>query len=200
LRQEGNGVVLLSVPVAFVLAAVFFAGGVEKLRTHSSFSMTLTRLGVPAVLIPVLRFLVPVAELGTAVGLMLFPAAAWPPVAVAALGAVFAAAGVLSLRAEQPVYCSCLGSAVDGLLGRKQILLLPVWLTAAVVLKLAPPMWSVPQGLNLLALVVVASSGLHAVKVIRAWRNDAAHRTAIEEAAESRADIVVGHHTSEGVR
>lgn len=192
--------VFLSALVAFVLAAVFIVGGVEKLRTRSPFSMTLASLGVPAVLIPVLLFLVPAAELGTAVGLMLVPAMAWPSVGVAALGAAFAAAGVLSLRVEQPVSCSCLGAATDGLLGRKQVILLPVWLTAAALLNFAPPPWSVPQGLNLLALVVVASSGLHAIKVVRAWRNDAAYRMAIEESAESRADIVVGLHVVEGIR
>ncbi|MEV5631462.1 MauE/DoxX family redox-associated membrane protein [Micromonospora tulbaghiae] len=192
--------VLLSALVAFALTAVFVVGGVEKLRAQSSFGSTLAGLGVPDVLVPPLRVLVPVAELGTAVGLMLFPAMAWPSVAVAALGVAFAAAGALSLRAEQPVACSCLGAAADGLLGRKQIILLPLWLAAAAVLTVAPPQWSVSQGLNLLALAVVASSGLHAVKVVRAWRNDAAYRTAIEEAAESRADIVVGLHTIEGVR
>ncbi|MEV6930716.1 MauE/DoxX family redox-associated membrane protein [Dactylosporangium sp. NPDC051485] len=190
--------VILSWLVACAVAAVFVVGGVEKLRVRSAFARTLSELGLPAPLVPVLSLLVPIAELATSAGLMLAPAAAWPAAGVAALGAAFALAGLLGLRARQPVACSCLGAATDAYLGRRQLVLLPGWLAVAAVLRLAPPHWSVLEGLQLLALVVVASSALHAVKVVKAWRTDATYRRAIEESSEVHADMVVGLHTIKG--
>jgi hypothetical protein len=191
---------ILSGLVAGILASVFVVGGVEKLRSRSAFARTLTGLRVPGALVPALAVAVPAAEIATAAGLMLAPASRWPAAGLAGLGTAFAAAGLLSLRSPEPVACSCLGAAGEGYLGRRQVLLLPVWLGSAALLLLAPPAWSFTVGIQLLALAVVAGGGLHAVRIVAAWRNDAAFRRAIEESSEVRDDIVAGLYVIEGTR
>ncbi|MFF0470498.1 MauE/DoxX family redox-associated membrane protein [Micromonospora zamorensis] len=189
---------VLSALVASVTVAVLIVGGTEKLRSGASFAGTLTGLGITGYPQAFLRIAVPSAELATAAGLMLAPGASWPVAGVAFLGICFAAAGLLSLRADQPVACSCLGAATNALLGWRQVALLPVWIAAAVLVYRVPVPWSASQGLQVLALVVTASAGLHAVKVIRAWRNDSAHRKAIEEASTLKPDMVQGLHVIGG--
>lgn len=186
---------LLAALVACAIAGVFVVAGVEKLRSRRAFAKTLTDLGVWPGLRSPLVIAVPALELVTAAGLMLAPRAWWPAAAVVLLGSAFAVAGLLSLRLRQPVACSCLGTAAEGYLGMRQVIVLPLWLAAAALLIAAPPTWSVGQGIQLLALVVVAACVLPAVKVVRAWRSDAAHRHAIDGAAYARESIVVGVHS-----
>lgn len=186
--------IVISAPVICVLAAVFIVGGVEKFRNRRAFTRTLTGLQLGGVLVPVAAIGIPTVELITAVGLMLVPATGWPAAGVAVLGIAFAVAGLLGLRQGQPVVCSCLSAASDSYLGWRQVWMLPLWLAAAALIFLDPPKWTVLQGLQLLAFVVVAANGLHAVKVVKAWRADAVHRRAIEESSETRADIVTQLH------
>jgi len=95
--------------MALVLAAVFIAAAVSKLRDRSGTVATMTsfKLPVPAVM----AVLVPVLELGIAVGLLVSPS-------LGALGAVtllifFTTFLLLQLRLGVRTPCRCFGSAAQ---------------------------------------------------------------------------------------
>lgn len=172
------------------LSGVLLWAALEKLRAQPELRETLAALGSGGWPKRLLAPVVPAAEIVTAVGLLLVPAAQWPRLGVACLGVTFAVAGVLGLRAGQRVTCSCLGTTSGGLLGWTQIILLPGWLAAGYALAWLDPGWSAGEGVQYLAGLMVFLGALRAVSVVRELRAAGGNRRAIHEAVVVRAPIV----------
>ncbi|MGQ0774333.1 MAG: MauE/DoxX family redox-associated membrane protein [Pseudonocardiales bacterium] len=172
------------------LSGVLLWAALEKLRAQRELRALLAALGFGGWPKRFLALAVPAAEIVTAVGLLLIPAALWPRFGVVCLGVTFAVAGVLGLRAEQRISCSCLGTTSGGLLGWTQLILLPGWLAAGYALAWLDPGWSAGEGLQYLAGLMVLLGALRAVSVVREWHTAVGNRRAIDEAVVVRAPIV----------
>lgn len=179
--------------ISAAVSGVLLWAGLEKLRLRADFDATLAALGIPAGLRILVRFGLVCGELGTGTGLVLLPSAVWPRLGLVILGATFAVGGVLGLRADHPVACSCLGAASHGPLGWRQIGLLPVWLSAAAALQwLHHPEQRWQRDLEYLAGLVVVMGAIRAAAVVRAWRSAVGDRVALAEAMEQPAPIFKG--------
>jgi hypothetical protein len=183
--------------LAFLISAavsgVLLWAGLEKLRLRADFDATLTALGIPAGLRILLWVGLVCGELGTGTGLVVLPSAVWPRLGLVILGAMFAVGGVLGMRADHPVACSCLGAASHGPLGWRQIELLPVWLAAAAALQwLHHPAQRWQRDLQYLAGLVVVMGAIRAAAVVRAWRLAAGDRVALAEAMAQPAPMFKG--------
>jgi hypothetical protein len=177
--------------LALTLTSVLIWAGLEKLRSPGSLLATLDALGLGGAPGRILAVGVPAAEVVTAVGLLLLPGAIWPRVGVAVLAVMFAVAGGLALRRDEPVSCACFGATGGASLGWRQILLLPVWLIATVALHRNHPDWAPVTGLEYLAGLTVLGVTLRSVLVVRAWRAAVGNRRAIEEAIVIRTPIML---------
>jgi hypothetical protein len=173
------------------VGGLLLLAGVEKLRAPRAFGDTLAALGVPRTTRPALGVGVPAAEIGTATALLLAPSARWPSAAVLLLAAGFAVAGMLALRVPGGVACSCLGGTGDGRLGRRQVLALPLWVAAVVVVGLDPPRWSPSSGAAVLAGLGLAYGALRARETVGAWLAARADRRALAEGAEYQPSMFV---------
>ncbi|WP_407563926.1 MauE/DoxX family redox-associated membrane protein [Streptomyces sp. 184] len=169
---------LLLLPVSGVL----LWAGLEKLRMRAEFARTLSGIGFTGRTRRALILLVPATELLVAGALLITPSAMWTRYAVGALGLAFAAAGAMALRAERVIECSCFGAGGRAL-GRRQIVLLPVWLGVAAALQLTGPSWSATAGVRGLAGVLVAICVLRAVSLAHVLRAAVGYRRAIDESA-----------------
>jgi peroxiredoxin len=143
-----------------LLAAVFATAAATKLAAGPGSRQALAGLGVPDRLTRPLAVLLPLAELGTAVALVLGPSARWGAIASLALLLAFSAAIVLNLVRGQAPDCVCFGRLHSA----------PVsWWTAArnglLALVAAGLVWSAPAGLLLAGL-----AGALAVTVVERRR------------------------------
>jgi hypothetical protein len=169
---------LIGVGATVAVAGVLLWAGLEKLRAHRDFLGTLTALGAaPEWLRRTGAVGVPAVEISVAWGLLLWPGNRLPQVGVVMLAAAFAVAGLLGLRAAQPIRCACFGIS-GGSLGRRQLYALPLWIVAAVAVAAAPPDWTAGTGTMVLAATVLAMAAVRAVAVERARREAAATRRA----------------------
>jgi hypothetical protein len=163
------------------VAGVLLWAGLEKVRVHREFVSTLTALGTaPRWLRRTGAVAVPVAEVTVAFGLLFWPGNRLPQLGVALLATAFAAAGLLGLRAVQPIRCACFGYA-GGTLGRRQLYAYPVWLAAATAIAATPPSWTAGTGTVVLAATVLAMAAVRGVSVERARRDAAATRRAFAD-------------------
>lgn len=181
---------IVSLLLSLLLSGLLLGAALEKLRMRARFAQTLADLGFRGQPGRLLVIGVPAVEAMTAAGLLLVPGATWPRVAVGALGAAFGVAGVIALRVQRPVTCSCLGAG-QGTLGLRQILLLPAWLAAALLLHLQDSGWSTLLGLQYLAAVTVILAVVRSATVAKAALRARGNRQAIDEAARVRRPIVV---------
>lgn len=97
--------------VRLLLALVFVAAGVTKLRDRQSFSQTLVAFAVPRALAAPAATLIPLTELAS--GLLLLPAAYawWGGLASLVLLALFTTATSLNLLRGQAPDCACFGAS-----------------------------------------------------------------------------------------
>jgi hypothetical protein len=153
-----------------LLAVVFAAAGLAKAIGVRDFRWTLERLGVKEAHSRPVALGVVAAELLAAAGLLISPALTWPRVLVAALAVAFAVAGVKALRAEEPIGCNCFGNLRQGLLGWRQVVLLPCWLLLTAMAQWSPPRWSASQGLVALTAIVLAVAYRQVLRAIPVWR------------------------------
>jgi peroxiredoxin/uncharacterized membrane protein YphA (DoxX/SURF4 family) len=92
-----------------LLAAVFATAGIAKLRDRPGSAAALEGFGVPGRLVPAISFLLPLAELATAVALVPKPSAQWGGVASLVLLLAFTGGiGNAMLRGRAPD-CHCFG-------------------------------------------------------------------------------------------
>ncbi len=180
---------MVATVAVFVAAAVLLWAGLEKVRASGGFDATLVALGVTSPVRPLLRVGVPVAEVVTGACLMVAPAAGWPRGMLVVLAVGFAGAGVLGLRAEEPVVCSCFGTVGRHVLGWRQLLTLPVWLLAAAILERRHPGWPPSEGLRNLAALVVLLGVLRVPAVVRGWQAARGDRLALMEGIDEGTPI-----------
>src|SRR2546421_659717 len=105
------------------LAAVFVVSALSKALNVRELRRTVEKLGVPASAAGIIT----AAEFVTAMALVMQPAASWPRGCVVVLAILFAGAGVRALASNEKITCSCFGGK-RGLLGWRQLQLLPLWL------------------------------------------------------------------------
>jgi hypothetical protein len=174
-------VAILATTVALVGASILLWAGLEKARDPASTASTLRQLGVPARLTNAAGLIIP-AELAVALGLVFRPDSAVTQGGVILLAGAFALAGLLALRRNEPVRCSCFGSGWGGNLGRNQVLGLVPWVGGAAflhVVDLAPP--SPSRGAAMLAGVGLTMAGARLVPVLGAWREARGDRRSARE-------------------
>jgi hypothetical protein len=181
----------LALPLTFALAGTLAFAGLAKLLPHNGLAGTLAALGVPGPLRTGLRVAVPAGELLVAVGLLLRPGQWWVWSVVLALAAGFAVAGLLGVRAHEPVACACFGLTGSGVLGWRQVLALPGWILAVGLLAWAEPSWSTADGLTYLAALALGLVAIRAAPVLVAWRAAAADRDAVSQSTEQPQPILV---------
>lgn len=170
--------------IVLVIGAILLWAGLEKIRAGQEFAGTLAALGVPAVLVRVLKPAVPLAEVLAAVGLVVTPSAPWPRLTVLILAMSFAGAGISGLRADEPVRCSCFGTATRRTLGWFQLAALPAWLLAVGGVAVTGPSWSVHEGIRDLVGLILALGAVRATTIVRLRRMTEADRLAFRPAAE----------------
>jgi hypothetical protein len=167
--------------VELVMAAVLLAAGLAKLRAPRETATTLRALldhRLPRA--ETLARVLGAAESGTAVVLAFRPIAYLGEVFTAALAVGFAATGLMALRTGKRVSCSCFGGSGQGVLGRRQLLLLPLWLTGCV----AGAAWrtdGAPVGLEAVAALVTLVGVVAVVSLLRALRAAVGDRQAAQE-------------------
>ncbi len=114
--------------VRLLLAVVFLAAGIGKLQNRRVSAHALVEFGVPPRFKHLIAVALPLAELSTAVALVLQPSARWGAVAAATLLVTFSAAIANALAHDRRPDCRCFGQihsapAGAGTLARNAILL-----------------------------------------------------------------------------
>ena len=92
-----------------LLAGVFVVAGVAKLTDRAGSRRTLAAFGVPGALTAPLAIILPVAELGIAIGLVRVSAAWWAALGALTLLLLFSGAIVLNLARGRRPECRCFG-------------------------------------------------------------------------------------------
>lgn len=168
---------LLATFVALALSAVLLVAALEKARAPALTAATLRGLGVRhALALPVTRVLT-LAELGTAMAVLFAPASTVTHAAIAALAVAFAVAGVMALRSDEPLRCSCFGAG-GGDLGWRQIVALVPWLAGVAVLRSATPN---VDGALLFALVALLILAARSISLARAFVEAVGDRRSAQE-------------------
>jgi len=98
-----------AVVVVLVLAAVFAVAGAAKLFDLKGSRQAVGDFGVPASLVPAVGVLLPIAEIATALALVIHPIARWGAVAALALLLVFVGGVANAMRQGKDVDCGCFG-------------------------------------------------------------------------------------------
>ena len=109
---------LVVLAVQVLLAAVFATAGVGKLLDPSGSRIALRAFGLPNALIPAATYLVPAAELATAVALLFHGSARWGAVAALLLLLTFIAGIARALSRGQAPDCHCFGQLHSAPAGR----------------------------------------------------------------------------------
>lgn len=154
--------------VRIAAAALFAYAGAEKLAAPSAFRATLTALRIPWT-VPVSTG-VPLVELAAAFALLNIPRSLLTAALVVGLGAAFAFAGALAMARGTRVKCACFGQVDAGLLGPRQIVLLPVWAGVGALAFWTPD--RSPTGPGVTVAVVLALAGFVALKVAALTRKN----------------------------
>lgn len=170
--------------ILLIIAGVLIWAGLEKFRTQREFTSTLSALGVPAPLLRALGIGLPSAEILTGVSVVVGPSAAWPRIAVLSLALCFGAAGVLGLRAEEPIKCSCFGNEAHRSLGWFQIGTLPLWFLAMVPVVVSRPHWQFLDSMRNLVGVTLTISLIRALSLTRLRRVATSDRHAFKPSIE----------------
>jgi hypothetical protein len=174
-------VAILATAVALVGASILLVAGLEKARDPASTTSTLRQLGLPAVLANVGMLVIP-AELAVALGLVFRPDSGVTQAGVVLLAGAFAVAGLLALRRDEPVRCTCFGSGRSGYLGSSQLLALVPWVGGAAFLHVAtltPP--SPSRGAAMLAGAGLTMAAVRLIPLLGAWREARGDRLSARE-------------------
>jgi hypothetical protein len=138
------------------LATVFVWAGLSKSLAVGGLADSIERLGFGAALAKPVAVTVIGAELTAAIGLFVFPSSIWPRALVGLLAAGFAIAGLMAVGSKRRIACACFGNLGRGLLGWRQVLLLPLWLGLAGLAQWQPPGWTMQEGLVIFAFALLA--------------------------------------------
>jgi hypothetical protein len=171
---------LIGFACQLILASVFLGAGMAKAASFPSFQTTLRDLGLVGWLPPTVGFSLIFLELATAVALVSAPSQLLPRLLVVGLAVVFATAGGIALIKHRNIPCNCIGKLGPGLLGWRQIVLLPVWTLLAMAAQLTRLDWSTAEGLTGLSLISLFLVGLQAARTYRLARTLRGDRLAID--------------------
>src|SRR5579884_1630884 len=105
-----------------LLAAVFAAAGIAKLRDRAGSRQTLADFGVPVALAGPLGLLLPVAELAFAISLLFRGSAWWGAFGVATLLALFIVGIGVNLAQGRAPKCRCFGQLSESPVSWKTLL------------------------------------------------------------------------------
>lgn len=161
------------------LAVVLLLAGFSKAVKPRELRHVLVRLGLAGRAASGAAGLVIGAEITVGVALLALPAQLWPRAAALALAAGFAGAGTVALLRREPIACHCFGSLGSGSLGRRQVVLFPVWLLLAGLAQWQPPAWKMEVGLLLVSFVLLALAGLQVPRERRLRSKVAGARVAL---------------------
>jgi hypothetical protein len=152
----------LSLAVRIVVAGILaFAAVAKTLDGTARLAQTLQALGLSGAIAGLLRRAVPPGEFLAAFALIaLSPALS--ALTVAAVGVSFGSLGVIGLRTQKPLPCSCFGAKTGGTLGWRQVLATPLWLACAGLIYLEP----VPSLKVVLVMEILAFSATAAAVVV----------------------------------
>jgi len=163
-----------------VLATVFTVAALSKVLELPDLARTLERLGTGQASSRAAAVGLVTIEFVTGVALAAAPSVVWPRVLVVTLAVAFATAGFVALLTKQQVPCSCFGSLNPGLLGWRQIALLPCWTALVVAASLDPPIWNFGEGLLGLATVLSGLAFYRILVQLPLWRELQADRVALQ--------------------
>jgi len=163
---------MVALVIQAAAALVLLYAGASKLAQPEDIRKTIGALGLPGSPI-VLAAALGVAELGAAALLVVVPASPVTSAVVLALGGAFAVAGALAMTRRVQVHCACLGPALSGRLGVRQLLSLPLWIAVAgagVVDRTVPLAGDRLELLVVLAILVTLSAGVQLTSLVREHR------------------------------
>jgi hypothetical protein len=131
---------LVALSTVVILAAVLLRAGLEKVSDLRAFASTVSALGIPDRWAERAAGVVPLAEAATALGVLFVPRSRWTLAGLVALGCAFALAGFVAVLRKKRIRCNCFGSGTAGtFLGPAQMMALPAWLGAALILNYGVP-------------------------------------------------------------
>lgn len=154
------------IAVQLLASTVLLLAGAQKLATRATFTETLQALRLPAV--PSLSIGVPLLEVGTAALLLTGVSRPLAAALVAALGIGFGAAGVIAMRGHTRIACACFGPLDSGMLGPRQVALVPVWLLVAASTLYLPAIGGL-AGVAWLTAIALAAGSVAAVYLMVPW-------------------------------
>lgn len=159
---------VLAMSVAVVVSALLLWAGFGKLVSLSEAASTASAIGIPVSWGHGIAVAIALWEVGTALGVLWAPGSPWIAASVMALGTVFALAGLAAVLRKQRIRCHCFGAGAP-YLGAAQIVALPAWIGAAVILYDGlPEIAPVATGACLLAGAGLAIAALRCVALWRA--------------------------------
>lgn len=174
---------LLAMAAAAVMAAVLLRAVSEKIRRPGELAATIGRLGVPERMALPAALAVTFAELAVAVLLLFRPDSIVVQLGVVSLAALFALAGLLALRSDEPIACGCFGAG-SGPLGLRQVAWFFAWAGGAALLFVVRPVVSTVIGAALLASTALAITALRAIRLRAAMAEGRGDRQAAQEMYE----------------
>jgi hypothetical protein len=157
--------VLLATFVALIISAVLLIAALEKTRAPALTAATLRDLGIPhALTLPATRLLT-LTEFSIAIAVLFTPMSILVRAAIVALAVAFAVAGIIAMRADEPLRCSCFGPR-SSYLGWRQIVALIPWFAGVAVLSFETPSL---EGALLFALTAFLIGAIRLVRLARAF-------------------------------
>lgn len=123
------------IPVVKVIITVIMGlAGLLKLANRQGFAETLTALQLPAPGVRLLTWMVPVAELLVAVGLLVPGASRYGALLLILLMLSFAVTAIRVIRSKTSVLCNCFGGLTPERFGWKTLVRIGIFLGLAVLL------------------------------------------------------------------
>jgi hypothetical protein len=121
----------------------------------------------------VLARAVPLLELAAAALLLTGVARPLAAAVTAALGLGFGAAGLMAMRSRTRIACACFGPLDSGMLGVRQVALVPVWLVVAAGALYLPAISGMAGVVAIIAIAQAAglvAAGYLMAPQVRGWR------------------------------
>jgi thiol-disulfide isomerase/thioredoxin/uncharacterized membrane protein YphA (DoxX/SURF4 family) len=168
--------------VQILLAGVLGVAGVAKLFDLKGSRQALTDFGVPQRLAPPMSVLLPLAEIATAVALLIHPWARWGGVAAVALFLGFSAGIANAMRQGKDVDCGCFGRLYTAVAGSRALVRNLVLAALGVALVIHGPGPAIDQWVadrtaaELVAIVATVAAVALAAFSFWTWSENRKHR------------------------
>jgi hypothetical protein len=118
------------------MAAVLLWAALEKARNPAPMATTIHSLGLPRRIAWPAALLVAAAEIALAIAGLFRPDPALIHLGIILMAGLFALAGLIALRRNELIRCSCFGIGGKGFLGVTQLIAFFPWLAGAAILRL----------------------------------------------------------------